>query len=110
MSNRQNIPVKFVYPEGRENIRFVNQFAFAQIDTDVVVDVGVVDPKLVLDMNQKIHSHTLQPDDHLEAVIIQRFGMSITSFIKLKQQIDQIFQNLEKQGVLVKRPDQDTLQ
>jgi hypothetical protein len=110
MSNRQNIPVKFVYPEGRQNIRFVNQFAFAQIDTDVVLDVGVVDPKQVLDLNQKIQSRSFQPDDHLEAVIVHRFGMSITSFIKLRQQIDQIFQNLEKQGVLVKKPDPDTLQ
>ena len=74
------------------------------------MDVGVVDLRQIVEINQKIQSRTLQADDVLEARIIDRYGMSISSFIKLKQQIDQIFQNLEKQGVLVKKSDADSLQ
>ena len=110
MQQKQTIPVKVVHPQGKEQIRFANQFFFSQVDMDVVMDIGVVDLKQVVEINQKIQSRTLQPDDFLEARILDRFGMSISSFIKLKQQIDQIFQNLEKQGVLVKKQDSDSLQ
>ena len=110
MQAKQSIPVKIVHTQGKEQIRFANQFFFSQVDMDVVMDIGVVDLKQVVEINQKIQSHTLQADDCLEARILERFGMSISSFIKLKQQIDQIFQNLEKQGVLVKKPDSDSLQ
>lgn len=110
MKQKQAIPVKFVYPHGKEEIQFVNQFAFAQIDMDVIMDIGVVDLKEVLDLNMKLQSGILQPQDTLEAIITQRFGMSISSFMKLKQQIDQIFQNLEKQGVLVKKGSPDSVQ
>ncbi len=110
MTQKQNIPVKFVYSQGKEQVRFANQFVFSQVDMDVIMDVGVVDLRQIVEINQKIQSRTLQADDFLEARIIERYGMSISSFIKLKQQIDQIFQNLEKQGVLVKKPDADSLQ
>jgi len=110
MNQKHNIPVKFSYPHGKDQIRFANQFAFSQIDMDVVLDVGVIDPKQIMEINQKIRSNTLEPGDMLEAVIFQRIGMSISSFVKLKQQIDQIFTNLEKQGVLVKKNGQSTIQ
>jgi hypothetical protein len=110
MQSKQSIPIKFIFPQGKEQIRFANQFVFSQVDMDVLLDIGVVDLKQIVEINQKIQSRTLQPDDYLEARIIERIGMSISSFIKLKQQIDQIFQNLEKQGVLVKKPDADSLQ
>jgi len=110
MKQKQNIPVRFVYPSGKSNIQFVNQFAFAQIDMDVIMDIGMVDLKDVLELNMKAQSGILQPQDSLEAVVTNRFGMSISSFMKLKQQIDQIFQNLEKQGVLVKKPAPDQVQ
>lgn len=110
MNTKTNIPVRFLYPQGKEMVRFANQFAFSQIEMDIFMDSGIVDPQRVLEINQRIQSNTLQPDDLLECVVFQRVGMSLSTFIKLKQQIDQIFQNLEKQGVLVKKPETGQLQ
>lgn len=106
MNPTRNIPVKFVYPKDEKHrVEFANQFAIMQVDMDVILDVCVVDLKQVLDINQKLQTGTAQPDDILEANVIHRIGMSISSLVKLKQQLDQIFQNLEKQGVLVKKMD-----
>jgi len=104
MADKKNVPMKLAYPQGKENIKFVNHFIFSQIDMDVVLDIGVVDPRKVMEINHKVQQGRLDPEDHLESVIVQRLGMSISSFMKLKHQIDQIFSNLEKQGVLVKKP------
>lgn len=110
MPAKKNVPVKFTYPDGKEHIHFVNQFAFSQIDMDIVLDIGVIDPKQILEINGKIQTGTIQPSDHLESIIIQRVGMSISSFVKLKQQLDQIFNTMQKQGILVKKPGQDIVQ
>jgi hypothetical protein len=110
MTEKKNIPMKLAYPQGKENIRYANHFVFSQVDMDVVMDIGVVDPRKVMEVNHKIKSGLLDPEDHLESVIIQRVGMSISSFMKLKHQMDQIFGNLEKQGVLIKKSGQITTQ
>ncbi|MBN2431034.1 MAG: hypothetical protein JXQ27_06140 [Acidobacteria bacterium] len=110
MPEKKNIPMKLVYPQGREKIRFVNHFLFSQIEMDVVLDIGVVDPRKVMEINHKIQQGLLEPEEHLESVVIQRLGMSISSFMKLKHQIDQIFNSLEKQGVLVKKQGSITTQ
>ncbi len=110
MNQRKSVPIRFEFPEGRDRIRFANHFVFSQVEMDILLDIGVVDPKEIMVINQKIQAGTVEPGDELEAVIFQRIGMSISSFVKLKQQIDQIFNNLERQGILVKRPGQETLQ
>ena len=110
MSEPKNLPVKFVYPRGKENIQFANQFAFSQIDMDIVLDIGVVNPKEILELNERMRQGHAPAPGELEAIIIQRIGMSISSFVKLKNQMDQIFSNMEKQGVLVKKGMPDTLQ
>ncbi len=103
MGNKKNIPVKLVYKEGKENVRFTNHFSFSQVDMDVIMDVGYVDLKDVIEINKKMATNTLQPDDYLESNVFIRLGFSIGSLVKLKQQIDGIISNLERQGVLTKR-------
>lgn len=110
MNQKLNIPVRLHFSQGKDQIRFANQFAFSQLEMDVVMDIGVVDPQQVMELNQKIQTGAVRTSDVLEATIFQRVGMSLSTFVKFKQQIDQIFENMEKQGVLVKKPGQDLVQ
>ena len=107
MGNKKNIPVKLVYKEGKEKVRFANHFSISQIDMDVVIDVGYVDLKDVIEINKKMATNTLQPDDYLESNVFIRLGLSIGSLVKLKQQLDGIVANLERQGVLTKKGPKD---
>ncbi len=103
MGNRKNIPVKLIYKEGKDNVRFANHFSISQIDMDVVIDVGFVDLKDVIEINKKMSTNSLQPDDYLQSNVFIRLGLSIASLVKLKQQLDGIVSNLERQGVITKK-------
>lgn len=109
MNQPQNIPLRITYTNGKDQIRFVNQVFISQIDMDVVLDLAVVDPTQVMEINHRIQTGNAQSGDALDAMVFQRIGMSISSFVKFKQQIDQIVQNLENQGVLVKKQDEPNI-
>ncbi len=107
MAVKRNIPVKLVYKDGASNVRFANHFSISQVDMDVVIDVGFVDLKDVIDINRKMETNNLQPDDYLQSNVFIRLGLSIGSLVKLKQQLDDVVASLERKGVLVKKSNEN---
>ena len=104
MSQTFNIPVRQIKSDSdKGEIAFANLFAFTQVDMDVVLDVCFVDPKQIIEINQRFASGTNRPEDVLDAHVVHRIGMSISSLIKLKQQLDQLFANMERQGQIIKK-------
>lgn len=84
------VTVKREYRTEHSDVGYINYVRFALAGTDVVMDVGVIDP-------DRIHSLTLDPSlpREVAACILRRYGMSVNTFAMLKRHVEEIWQKID---------------
>src|SRR5437764_11221668 len=97
--------VQFVYPD-KHQIAFINASRFTHLATDVIMDLGTLDApafvKAIQEGAQKtLKKKTRQPEEvAVEATMNYSFGMSFHAFLKLKENIDDMVNQLMSKGLL----------
>ena len=84
------ITVKRQYRPEFSEVAFINFVRFVYSGTDVVMDVGVIDP-------DRIHALVLEPtlQPEADALISRRYGMSLNTFAMLKRHLDEIWEKID---------------
>jgi hypothetical protein len=83
------------FAKDASDIQFVNYFRFSCAGTDVVMDLGVLDPATVASL---LAQPTLTPE--ADATIVKRYGMSLNGLALLRRQVDDICAKIDTSKVL----------
>lgn len=71
-------------------VQFTNYLRFSLVGTDIVMDIGVIDPDRMVALAR---DPSLTPE--ADADILKRYGMSLNTLALLKRQVDEIWQKID---------------
>ena len=96
--------IAFVYPD-KSAISFVNASRLTHLATDVILDLGVLDEQAFLRLMNPIDApqpkkKQEQQAPTVEATITHRFGMSFHALLKLRENVEDMVQQLAAKGLL----------
>ena len=102
---KKGVDIKVEVSQGgaQDAILHVSYFRFTQIGSEVILEVGNID-------HQGMHKVLRNPDAErvVKASVLQRFGMSIEAFDRLKGNVDQLWEMMQRSGGPEAEPQQST--
>jgi hypothetical protein len=82
-------------------IHFVNYFRFSNVSADVIFEVGIVDDQSVIRMlGDHSKQHPAGEEFKIKAFVKSRMGMSIHSFLQLREKMNELYANMVKSGTI----------
>lgn len=78
-----------------------NYFHFTRLEDNFVLEVGYIDPQQVVDLQEKYPDGNIpEGDNKIQASIMLTIGMSRDSFLKLKENVKEIYDKSVKAGAI----------
>lgn len=99
------IPIRLLYPAQQLPILHVNVFRVSNLGPEVFLDAGVINDQAIA-VQEAALARGEQPKP-VNGYIQRRLGMSLEAFLLLKENVDSLWQKLERAGVLPKPGSQE---